>query len=522
MNIPCFYHGTFSSKYAQLEIPLEKIKTTGNDTVAISGKVSLRDPAAQFSQQAVLRQGFLFFEGQQLAFDLQLAVLSVSSPTSLLLLKGYEKISLHFLSSNEQKVWLKLLAPVTVQCNYATKYKAVRELQSTPATRVLQIKTTDRVSPKLAVAKYFHKARNDIEDSIVPEIEAMWAARCHPNLVTLQEIYEQQDYVILVSDHIEGLDLKRTLLQNPVSISIVEIYCIIRGVLQGLAAIHSSGLVHGNVRPVNVVLKKPFTCKPADVVLTSFENTRCKNGIKIRPIDVPWDEYTAPELLKDLSLNNFCTLYTEKSDVFSLGKMISFILRGHFPDGSPFSNFQPIIREYENSSLKSIEGLDADLLDLLHNMLKPNPISRFTAKECLAHCVFTRSSCNLTRYVENSIERNGIQDPWKVEDESDSEDGHRELRLTTVTRHKLNGTKSGAFATLNSKAQIPMPTGQLTESIQSSSGTFFPPKLKPRDSVFLGTYNGESISDYEKLSLEDQDSPRAPLQKVATLAYSHD
>lgn len=75
---------------------------------------------------------------------------------------------------------------------------------------------------------------------------------CHPNVVTIHEIGTSGRYVYLALELIPGLDVRAWSVAAPRSWRDVRDVFIDVG--RGLAAVHSAGLVHGDVKPANIVV----------------------------------------------------------------------------------------------------------------------------------------------------------------------------------------------------------------------------------------------------------------------------
>ena len=95
--------------------------------------------------------------------------------------------------------------------------------------------------------------------------------------------------------------------------------------------------------------------------------------------------YRAPELLKGNKK------YSTKIDIWSVGCVVSEMLSGNplFPystEDEILSKINEVIVENNGKKLKTeIGSCDKGMLDLLFQMLDPNPETRITASEALKH-----------------------------------------------------------------------------------------------------------------------------------------
>jgi len=99
------------------------------------------------------------------------------------------------------------------------------------------------------------------------------------------------------------------LLERRISFTLPEIKCILKQVLEGLAYLHSQGIMHRDIKCSNILVSSSGIAKLADFGLsTHFSPIKLENGKK--PVSTLW--YRAPEVLKGQD-------YSEAIDIWSLG-----------------------------------------------------------------------------------------------------------------------------------------------------------------------------------------------------------
>jgi serine/threonine protein kinase len=114
--------------------------------------------------------------------------------------------------------------------------------------------------------------------------EARGAARLiHPNVVRVYDVAADGDHAFLVMELVDGPDLARVLARRG-PLPPVQVAGLGAQAARALAAAHTAGLVHGDVKPGNLLLADDGTLK-----LTDF-------GIA-RPLDVPTAEGTPETVL---------------------------------------------------------------------------------------------------------------------------------------------------------------------------------------------------------------------------------
>jgi len=147
---------------------------------------------------------------------------------------------------------------------------------------------------------------------------------------------------------------------------------IVRDCLSALAALHRHGIVHGDIKPSNIMLKSTGIAKIVDIG-SAFE---LKNPPKARPCTLA---YAAPEVLE----NSECT---PRSDLCSLGYVLIELLAGK-PCFSNITDLRELLEAKRTLPMRLHEILPHEVLccDLLlafcRGMIAPDPVRRFPSAE---------------------------------------------------------------------------------------------------------------------------------------------
>ncbi len=146
------------------------------------------------------------------------------------------------------------------------------------------------------------------------------AAIHHKNVVTIHALHTDDGAPFLVMEWVDGKTLETTLRDGPPSPGVA---CgILRQVARGLDAVHAAGLVHGDVKPANVLIDRTGEIKVADVGLVPFLERMEPGQILGTPSYMPPERALGRVLEPSL---------VPRSDVYSFAVMCFELLAGSPP-----------------------------------------------------------------------------------------------------------------------------------------------------------------------------------------------
>ncbi|MCK4574643.1 MAG: serine/threonine protein kinase [candidate division Zixibacteria bacterium] len=195
----------------------------------------------------------------------------------------------------------------------------------------------------------------------------------HPNLGAVSEIGEVDGQTFIVSELLSGKTLQQVLIEEPAGPH--DFLRIAEQVSRGLDRLHQRGLVHGNLRPSNIMLADDGTIKLLDAGLSIF-----RTGYKHVGVVPPYEplHYLAPEQFGEGSVDF-------RTDHFSLGTVLYRCATGELPfTGSSEEELISAITQME-PDYTLLKGLDirGDSVLLIEKLLAKNPDDRFTSSEHL-------------------------------------------------------------------------------------------------------------------------------------------
>jgi serine/threonine protein kinase len=158
-------------------------------------------------------------------------------------------------------------------------------------------------------------------------LEARLVARLsHPNIVTVHDASEQNGHLYIVMQLVSGGTLKQRLDQLHLQGKVMgtpEVVQIFAQLAEALSYAHEQGIIHRDIKPVNVLLDR--SGRP---ILSDFGIAKVLAGTKgglTRPgAGVGTPEYMSPEQCKGGAVDG-------RADIYALGIMLFEVMTGYTP-----------------------------------------------------------------------------------------------------------------------------------------------------------------------------------------------
>ena len=179
--------------------------------------------------------------------------------------------------------------------------------------------------------------------------EAQAAARLsHPNIVNIYDVGVEGTTHYIVMEYVSGKTLKERIRMEG-HLPTAEALQVAENIASALAHAHSTGLVHCDIKPHNILMMKDGTAKVADfgIARAVTESTMTYSGNVVGSV-----HYFSPEQAKG-------TMITPKSDVYSLGVVLYEMLTGQLP----FNGETPvsIAMQHLQQEPRSVRELDPSI-----------------------------------------------------------------------------------------------------------------------------------------------------------------
>lgn len=194
-----------------------------------------------------------------------------------------------------------------------------------------------------------------------------------PNVVSISDVYEDDSHLHMVLDLCESPDLFRRLSRTPFPEA--EAAAVARPLALAVAACHSRGVAHRDIKPDNVLFDRCGSLHLADFGSAElFRDGELMSGI----VGTPY--YVAPEVVAGRG-------YGEKVDVWSVGVILYTMLAGMPPfyGESVPEIFEAVLRSNLRFPHRLFHSVSPAAKDLLRRMLSKDVSTRFSADQVLRH-----------------------------------------------------------------------------------------------------------------------------------------
>ena len=202
----------------------------------------------------------------------------------------------------------------------------------------------------------------------------------HPSITTVYEVGEEGEHLFIVMELVAGQTLRSMIGAGP-----VEARALIRlgaQVAEALAAAHAHGVVHGDVKPENIIVQPDGRVKLLDfgIARRFAAETLAITRQETAPVDsgiVGTLAYMAPEQLRGGEAD-------ARADLFSLGMVLYEMAAGHrpFPGPTATALMAQVINEAPPPLARMAPHTPAELARIVHKLLEKHPDSRFqTARD---------------------------------------------------------------------------------------------------------------------------------------------
>nr|AFK11404.1 calcium/calmodulin-dependent protein kinase I [Callorhinchus milii] len=311
----------------------------------------------------------------------------------------------------------------------------------------------------VAIKRIPKKALQGKETSIENEITVLQKIK-HPNIVSLEEIYDSPTHLYLVMQLVAGGELFDRIVERGCYTE-RDASQLISQILHAVHYLHQLGIVHRDLKPENLLYCGQEEDSP--IMISDFGLSKLEDKGSVMSTACGTPGYVAPEVLAQKP-------YGKAVDCWSIG-VISYILLCGYPpfyDDNDAKLFEQIVKaEYEFDS-PYWDDISDSAKDFIQHLMDKEPQRRYTCDQALEHpwvAGDTALDKNIHESVSTQIKKNFAKNKWK-----------RAFNATAVVRHmrklQLGGSEEESVLSAVRGPIVPPPGPSATGP--ASLGEAFP------------------------------------------------
>ena len=207
--------------------------------------------------------------------------------------------------------------------------------------------------------------KENLEEDVLSEVRSMKIVN-HPFIVRLIEVLKTNRKILLLMDYMDGGDLFdaiKTEKSNFMNEDKARRY--FQQIISAVNYLHNKNIIHRDLKPENILIDKKNHC----IKITDFGlSALIKQKNQILPDIAGTTDYLAPEVIKQIGYLG------QSADIWSCGVILFNCVTGK----KPFIGTSSVM--LNNILCGNVEypshKLSKNLIDLLKNILDPNPSTR--------------------------------------------------------------------------------------------------------------------------------------------------
>eukprot|EP00943_MAST-04B_sp_MAST-4B-sp1_P001807 g1807.t1 len=284
---------------------------------------------------------------------------------------------LYATTKRDQEFWISALRKASDTKSIDLEYEILQQIGIGRFSKVYRCKKKNGSNEEYAVKIMQKESMNAKELELLRMEIAVMKLMTHPNVITLEDIYESKSKIHIVMELVRGGELFQHIVGRK-RFSEMEAFKLIRPIADALKYIHSLGIVHRDLKPENILCEKGLkNIRIADFGLSQLVAPTHQLKLACGTLS-----YVAPEVLNSQG-------YGSPADIWSLGVIAFLVVRGKLPYTAKTQE-----ETVENiKACKNVIGLDdkywkrcsLECCDIVSRMLDKDPLTRITAAEILNH-----------------------------------------------------------------------------------------------------------------------------------------
>ena len=251
---------------------------------------------------------------------------------------------------------------------FADRYEVVAQLGTGGTSAVYKV--WDRLPKEMIALKIIDAVAAENPTMLDYFKRELSVARklAHRNVVRIYDLGEHRGQFYISMEYIEGRTLAALLTQRN-RLNTTQFLVIFDQLCDGLAYVHSRGVIHRDIKPHNIMADKDGTLKLMDFGLARSVSSRPTMGIAVGT-----PAYMSPEQIMGQPLTN-------SSDIYSCGAMFFEMLTGTRPLAA--MGWADRCTAKPPAFPPDVTGIPAEVIDAIRKCMEPDAANRFQSVEDL-------------------------------------------------------------------------------------------------------------------------------------------
>lgn len=166
-----------------------------------------------------------------------------------------------------------------------------------------------------------HLSHQD-EDQVKTELKVLQMVN-HENIVQFREAFNCHTTHYLVFERLDGGELFNRIVERTTHTEL-DAREIVRPLVNALAYLHSLNIVHGDIKPENLLFTTKDDKAPLKIIDFGSARVLSEGEVSVKPTTAGTHVYSSPELREG-------SLYNQSADIWSLGIITYIVLCGFHP-----------------------------------------------------------------------------------------------------------------------------------------------------------------------------------------------
>ncbi|XP_013885976.1 calcium/calmodulin-dependent protein kinase type 1 isoform X2 [Austrofundulus limnaeus] len=282
-----------------------------------------------------------------------------------------------------------------------------KEILGTGAFSEVVLAEEKRTHRLVAIKCIPKKALEGKENSIENEIAVLHKIK-HPNIVSLEDIFESKSHLYLVMQLVSGGELFDRIIEKGFYTE-KDASKLIQQILDAVKYLHDLGIVHRDLKPENLLYDS--IDEDSKIMISDFGLSKIEGSGSVMSTACGTPGYVAPEVLAQKP-------YSKAVDCWSIGVIAYILLCGYPPfyDENDAKLFEQILKaEYEFDS-PYWDDISDSAKDFIIHLMEKNPDVRYTCEQALQHPWIAGDTAldkNIHESVSAQIKKNFAKSKWK-------------------------------------------------------------------------------------------------------------